>query len=123
VADSYRGGWYASGLARALDSPQRVVPYLIDLVGPRSVVDVGCEPGSWLEEFMSRGVDDVLGVEGDWLDTSVLRIPGDRLKLHDLTAPLNLDRRFDLALSLEVGEHLPPRAAPVLVRTLTGSRR
>ncbi len=119
AADSYGGDWYASGLARALDSPQRVVPYLIELVAPRSVVDVGCGPGSWLEEFRSDGVDDVVGIEGDWLDTSVLRIPEDRLKLHDLTIPLDLERRFDLALSLEVGEHLPASAAPVLVQTLT----
>ncbi len=119
AADSYRGDWYAAGLARALDSPHRVVPHLIDLVGPRSVVDVGCGPGSWLEVFVSHGVDDVLGVEGEWLDTSLLRIPGDRLKVHDLTTPLDLGRGFDLALSLEVGEHLAPSAAPVLVRTLT----
>ena len=72
----YRGDWYAVALARALDSPHRVVPHLIDLVGPRSVVDVGCGPGSWLEVFVSHGVDDVLGVEGEWLDTSLLRIPG-----------------------------------------------
>ena len=68
---------------------------------------------------MSQGVDDVLGVEGEWLDTSVLRIPADRMKVHDLTMPLDLGRRFDLALSLEVGEHLPASAAPELVRTLT----
>jgi len=61
----------------------------------------------------------VLGVEGQWLDTSVLRIPGDRVKIHDLTKPLELDRGFDLALSLEVGEHLPESAAPEFVRTLT----
>jgi SAM-dependent methyltransferase len=119
AADSYRGDWYASGLARALESPERVVPHLIELIAPRSVVDVGCGPGSWLESFTDHGVDDVLGVEGEWLDTTVLRIPRDRMKIHDLTTPLRLDRGFDLALSLEVGEHLPPSAAPELVRTLT----
>jgi SAM-dependent methyltransferase len=96
-----------------------VVPLLIDMINPRSVVDVGCGPGSWLEAFMERGIDDVLGVEGAWLDTSVLRIPSDNLKIHDVTRPLKLDRQFDLALSLEVGEHLPEVAAGQLVATLT----
>jgi SAM-dependent methyltransferase len=106
-------------LAHALASPQRVVPYLIELIGPHSVLDVGCGPGSWLEEFIARGVDDVLGMDGQWLDTSVLRIPRDRVKLQDLTAPVELGREFDLALSLEVAEHLPAGAAAEIVATLT----
>jgi SAM-dependent methyltransferase len=122
VADAptaYGGNWFQSRMAGALASPQRVVPLLIELVGPRSVIDVGCGPGTWLEEFTGQGVEDVLGIEGDWLDTSVARIPPEKLVLHDVTTPLDLGRRFDLALSLEVGEHIPEAAASVLVQTLT----
>jgi hypothetical protein len=38
----------------------------------------------------------------------------------DLTQPLALNRRFDLVVSLEVAEHLPPEAAEVFVQSLTG---
>ncbi len=116
---AYGGNWFESRMAGALASPQRVVPLLIELAGPRSVLDVGCGPGTWLEEFIGQGVDDVVGIEGDWLDTSVARVPADKLVLHDVTTPLDLGRSFDLAVSLEVGEHIPEAAATELVQTLT----
>ena len=37
----------------------------------------------------------------------------------DLTQPINLNRRFDLVVSLEVAEHLPSEAAANFVETLT----
>jgi hypothetical protein len=37
----------------------------------------------------------------------------------DLTSPLELGRRYDLAISLEVAEHLPPEAAAGFVASLT----
>ena len=37
----------------------------------------------------------------------------------DLAQPLQIDRRFDLALSLEVAEHLPPECGSEFVQTLT----
>lgn len=38
----------------------------------------------------------------------------------DVGAPIELHRRFDLVLCLEVAEHLPASAADTLVRSLTG---
>jgi SAM-dependent methyltransferase len=115
---AYGAGWHAARLGGALDSPQRVVPLLLELVKPRSVLDLGCGPGTWLEEFKRQGVEDVFGVEGSWLDPAVLRIPPENVRIHDLTTPLSLGRQFDLAISLEVGEHLPPTAAAGLVKML-----
>jgi SAM-dependent methyltransferase len=116
---AYGAGWHAARLGGALGSPQRVVPLLIELVNPRSVLDLGCGPGTWLEEFTRQGIEDVFGVEGAWLDPSVLRIPAAKVQIHDLTRPLSLARRFDLAISLEVGEHVPDSAAAGLVKMLT----
>jgi SAM-dependent methyltransferase len=90
-------------------------------VKPTSVVDLGCGTGAWLETFLHAGIgeSEVIGVEGPWLDPAVLRFPRGRLRVHDLRRPLILERSFDLALSLEVAEHLPPEAAAVLVQALT----
>src|SRR6476661_3413321 len=83
-------------------SAHAVVPLLIELFHPDSVVDFGCGPGTWLSEFKNSGVKTVLGLDGDWVSEDQLVI--DRrefLRCNLGDAPL-LERRFDLALSLEV---------------------
>jgi SAM-dependent methyltransferase len=96
-----------------------VVPLLIDICRPQSVIDVGCGTGHWLAAFRGRGVTDVLGVDGPWVPRVQREIPEDLFLEHDLAQPLNLDRSFDLALCLEAAEHLPPEAALPLVESLT----
>ncbi len=95
-----------------------VVPMLKDLVAPNSVVDIGCGIGTWIGVWLASGVEDVLGVDGDYVNTSMLEIPPDKFRVADLTKPLDLGRRFDLATCFEVAEHLPERSAEILVRSL-----
>ncbi len=87
-------------------------------VQPRSVVDVGCGTGTWLAEWLALGVTDVLGVDGDYVPRDRLEIPEALFAPRDLRQPLRLDRRFDLAQSLEVAEHLPPPRAESFVADL-----
>lgn len=97
---------------------REVVPIVMELTRPQSVVDVGCGLGTWLAVFGEAGVPDVVGVDGDYLDRSLLCIAEDQFITADLTKPFRLDRRFDLVVSLEVAEHLPEAAADVFVQTL-----
>ena len=99
-------------------SARVVVPILKELVGPRSVLDVGCGIGTWASVWLENGVEDVLGVDGSYVKTSLLDIPLDNFQVADLTRPLDLERRFDLATCFEVGEHIPADSAETLVRTL-----
>ncbi len=91
----------------------------MNLLNPKSVVDVGCGLGSWLAVFREHGVSEVLGVDGDWVDRGFLRMPLDSFLVHDLTTPLRIDKQFDLVVSLEVGEHLPAESADTFVDSLT----
>ena len=99
-------------------SARRVLPAVLDLVQPRSAVDVGCGDGSWLQVLRQLGVHDVVGVDGPW---ALRRLKIDRRTFVplDLHSPLGLDRRFDLAISLEVAEHLPGEVASRFVQQLT----
>lgn len=115
----YPTGWHAAALKHVRESPGVVVPRVNELIGPRSVLDVGCGPATWTAAFQEAGVEDVLGIEGAWLDPDLLQIDPERLLVHDLELPLTLERTFDLAISLEVGEHLSEGAAAQLVTLLT----
>ena len=86
---------------------------------PQSVVDVGCGVGSWLDAFSAGGAK-TLGIDGDWVDTKML-FPGvNEFLVHDLDSPLTgLKRRFDLAISVEVAEHLVPSSSESFVESLT----
>ncbi len=88
-------------------------------ITPESVVDVGCGRGVWLSEWAAAGCQDIAGVDGDYVDRERLAISRDAFFGQDLVKPIDLGRRFDLAQSLEVGEHLPPEASASLVQSLT----
>lgn len=112
--------FFDSLLEGARGSARQVIPMILDWLQPRSVVDVGCGLGAWLSVFRELGVQDCLGVDGDYVDHQQLQIPVDMFLARDLTQPLTLDRRFDLAVSLEVAEHLPAESAQAFIESLVG---
>lgn len=87
-------------------------------MGIGSVVDVGCGIGAWLAAARDELGAEVLGLDGAWTDVELLKIDRSCFQVADLARPLSLGRSFDLAISVEVGEHLPEEAAPVLVGSL-----
>jgi SAM-dependent methyltransferase len=115
----YDAAFYADQADGSLRSARVVAPIVVDLVRPTSVLDVGCGLGTWLAAFAELGVTDFLGIDGDYVERAKLKIPADRFRPVNLAQPPALGRTFDLAVCLEVGEHLPETAAPGLVRLLT----
>lgn len=107
--DTIRPGVQASAAA--------VVPRIIELIHPEKVIDVGCGEGWWAHEFSRNGCE-VIGVDGSYVEGSPL---GDRFIPHDLRRPLpaHLAGRFDLAVCLEVAEHLDQRYADRFVHDLS----
>jgi SAM-dependent methyltransferase len=95
-----------------------IVPLLSDLLGVRSVLDVGCGRGVWLDEWNRRGVADIAGVDGDYVDDATLAIPAHKFLRLDLSQPFDLNRRFGLVQSLEVGEHISAERADAFVANL-----
>jgi len=109
---------FFEGIRRSAEESARViVPLVTGLISPRSVLDVGCGDGTWLDAYRRLGVADYFGVDGDYV-RKVLRVPTDRFAARDLSVPFDLGRRFDLVQSLEVAEHLTPDAAEGFIESL-----
>jgi len=117
--DRYSAKYFDAIKPLARSSAQVIVPMLLKLLSPRSVVDFGCGSGSWLAVFIESGVADVLGIDGEWIPEETLDIPKERFMPLDLENPVNLHRQFDLVLALEVAEHLSPSSADTFVDNLT----
>jgi len=99
-------------------SAREIVPLVLQLVKPKSVLDVGCGIGTWLSVFQEQGIEDIFGVDGGWVEPEKLEIPPNKFLSIDLQNPLQLDRQFDLVMSLEVAEHLPEEAAEQFVNSI-----
>lgn len=115
----YERQFFAGNQPTSLRSAEIVVPMVAELIAPGSVIDLGCGTGSWLTAFAAAGVGDFVGVDAEHVPVDLLVIPTDRFHARDLRRPLRWNRRFDLALSLEVAEHLPPACAVQFVSDLT----
>lgn len=96
-----------------------------------SVVDVGCGNGDILREFSTRGMT-ILGIEGTANAEQGMLIGRDDLLIWDLRYKLNRDHvclidrfnvshknKFDLALCLEVAEHIEDEYATTFIKNLT----
>jgi SAM-dependent methyltransferase len=115
----YTTDFFVERSGASISSARIVVPIVMELIRPRSVIDVGCGIGTWLAVIAEHGVRDYVGIDGDYVDRSQLLIPRDLFISRNLAEPVELNRHFDLAVSLEVGEHLPAAAARGFVRSLS----
>ena len=119
MSDLYGDLFYERINPGSTRSAQVVLPLVFERFAPKSIVDFGCGSGAWLSVAKNLGVDDVLGVDGPWVEQASLEIPGDLFLRCDLgTDDPELGRRFDMAFSTEVAEHLPPERSSGFVDAL-----
>lgn len=117
----YSRSTYLDRHQRTLYSANAVLSTILErLPTIRSAVDVGCGVGTWLSVLRAQGISDVMGIDGSWVDSNLLEIPQDCFQQLELDKEdIRISKRYDLAISLEVGEHLPPERAEHFVRSLT----
>lgn len=117
----YSESFYHDRHQRTVTAARRILDQALGVLPPvHTAADVGCGVGTWLAVLAQRGVATIHGYEGDWVATQQLEIPAHCLSHHDLTTPITSPgTRYDLALSLEVAEHLPESAAETFVDSLT----
>ena len=62
---------------------------------------------------------EILGIDGDYVHRDRLKIPAKNFLAADLRAPIFLEKRFDLAISTEVAEHLEEEQEEVYLENIT----
>lgn len=119
MENPYTKEYYRALREGARRSAEAIVPLVMGLLHPRSVIDVGCGDGTWLSVFRRHGVREILGIDREYVTGEILEIPEKEFLPHDLRFPLSVDREFHLVVSLEVAEHLPGACAETFVDSLT----
>lgn len=118
----YDAEFFAQIEPYSLDSARVILPLACSLVRPATVLDVGCGRGAWLHVLEEElGVAEVFGIDGSYVDPGTLLFSKERFRAVDLTGPIPIDRRYGMAMCLEVAEHLPEKQARTLINALTSA--
>jgi SAM-dependent methyltransferase len=115
----YTPEFYQSLSARSLQSARIIVPLFLRYFQVASVIDIGCGIGTWLRAFVENNVSEVTGIDGPHIDKATLMVDKVAFITQDLSAPLTVQHRYDVAVSLEVAEHLPDHRANSFIKDLT----
>lgn len=117
----YDNRFYDSQKSLSLSSAEVVVPLVCSMLRPSSVVDFGCGVGTWLKVFMEQGVTDAQGLELSTLSDDHYLIPPEKVLtgVNFGSQSLDISGTSDLAVCLEVGEHIDAKFSSILVENLT----
>jgi len=116
---TYDRKFYAQQQEGSLRSAQIYFSHLLEYIKPISTVDFGCGAGTWLTALAEQGVADIMGLDGCWVNGIDKASDRFRFMAVDLNNPPLLDKHYDLALSLEVAEHLDPASSERFIDAIT----
>ncbi len=115
----YSTDFYKEQVDTSYQSAKKIIPLVFELFKPKSVIDVGCGVGNWLKVWVDDfGILDYMGVEGPYVNPDMLMVPKENVLFADLKKPININRRFDIVMSMEVAEHIDGAFADLFVNNL-----
>ncbi len=117
----YNERFYNSQMDGSYRSASEYVKYLSQLYQPESVIDFGCGRGTWLKAFKDIGVERLVGLDGKWNSQGRMVEQSIKFVPVDLNGPVNISEKFDIAISLEVAEHLKDSSADSFVNNMIAS--
>lgn len=122
VTDKLYGEQYVENIV-GKDWRYETIPLLVERTweyfSPQSVIDIGCANGLHMKHFMEKGCN-VMGIEGSSHFAKHIQENAwyaDYL-IHDIRKPFDLGRKYDLAICIEVLEHLEEKYADIAVKNI-----
>lgn len=99
-----------------------ITTQIINWLRPKSVVDFGCGEGLWLKAIKEMDKDiSILGLDGEYINPDRMQIPSEFFRPVDLSKPINLGSKFDLAISTEVAEHIEEKESDIFINNITSA--
>lgn len=117
----YDISFYLNNRYGSVRSAQQILYVLFKNERHDSVIDFGCGTGTWLWVASMLGAKEVFGIDGDYVPDGLLMIAKEDFFAHDLSLPVHLTKKFDIAISMETAEHLPKSAADTFVKSICSS--
>lgn len=120
MSTQYDKSFFVNRRSLTQASAQIILNIIFPILKPNSVLDIGCATGIWLAEAINNGAGLIQGIDGPWVPVDELEISRDNFVTHDISeSPPDIKEKFDLALCIELAEHLNPTAGGQLVERLT----
>lgn len=107
--------FYLNNRYHSVLSAQHILGILFQILDHKTIVDLGCGTGTWLWVATQLGSEEVYGYDGDYIPRNLLMIDESCFEATDLSNRISGNKKYDLAISMEVGEHLPESAADIFV--------
>lgn len=117
----YDGKFFKNTIKYEADSAEQFVEIVLKYYSPKSVVDIGCGAGIYLNEFNKKGIKYLLGIDGSPAAIDEFLLDKEKLIIFDLAKKFEFNSVFGLCLCLEVAEHLEEKDADTLVETIISS--
>ncbi len=109
-----RGFWTSEALASTHTVDLQLSEAIIEAFpGVKNAIDIGCGNGGYTKNFIKHGIKAV-GYDGN---PYTRQVSGGLCGTKDFSEPVDLGK-FDLVLSLEVGEHIPAKYEQVFIDNL-----
>ena len=116
IVSLYDASFYEDETTVARESAEATLPIIFSLIPVHTVIDIGCGTGAWVAETQKLGCV-AIGVDHH-VPIEMLTIPINTYIDCDLTNGWPCGG-YDLAICLEVAEHLPEESAIPLINGLT----
>lgn len=118
-SDVYNDAFYQERYRKTRYAARKILEIVASIMEINSAVDIGCGVGTWLKEVKNiNGKASVLGIDGEYVNKKYFQIDKNEFLAAELEKRIRISKRYDLAISLEVAEHLSPLRADSFIDDL-----
>ncbi len=118
LSEMYNDTFYKNQIEGSLASATVVFNNLFNIYRPNSVLDIGCGRGTWLYAAEKLGVTKLHGIDGPWLKQADMLSNNIEFKPTNMEVEISVAEKYDLAISVEVAEHISKTSARDFISSL-----